>query len=223
MNLNKKTLIKALEKGLKDQHFIAFEDSFFGVSKLFIKIIKPNLFLTLGLETSRFEKDIFTGSFYLSKTTCWSCIWGDIPKESFKRIGALLSKTEKANFLGDDFEATVEDSWWNSNNTDVFNDFLEAIQTAEINFIIPELVDEINRSKDAIDLYELSMKVISMIRNKEIIEDLDLKFVPEKEIDNIPKKWFNAAEIVLRNNNEVINKNRVRLLASDAYRMNVLS
>jgi hypothetical protein len=48
-------------------------------------------------------------------------------------------------------------------------------------------------------------------------------FIPKKEIDNIPQKWFQAAEIVLKNYEDSINSHQVKRLAADAYRQYILS
>ncbi|MDQ1161350.1 hypothetical protein QE422_001718 [Chryseobacterium sp. SORGH_AS 447] len=219
----KRKLITEFENSLKEQDYIYFKDSFLGATALFVKKINPNLFLTLGLETSRYEKDIFTASLYLSKTTCWSCIWGDIPQESFNRIGFLLNENDKNRFLGVDYEPGVKDIWWNIYSPNTHSKFIDAIQEAEIKFITPELIKDIYESSDVSILYELATNVIDLIKNRDHrLSDFDFRFTLEKQIDNIPDVWFKSAEIVLSQSEEATNKNRIKLLASDAYRINAV-
>ncbi|ALR29408.1 MULTISPECIES: hypothetical protein [Chryseobacterium] len=80
---------------------------------LFIKKIKPDLYLTLGLNISRCNKNTFTGSFYLSKITNFASVWGDIPDNSSVRISSILNENEKRRFLGGEYEPN--DRWWNTN------------------------------------------------------------------------------------------------------------
>ncbi len=218
MNLNKKKLINELERGLTKQGFVEFKETFLGADGFFVKKIQPNLYLSLGLVISRFEKENFTGSFYLSKTTCWSCTWGDIPKNSYQRIGFLLNDRKKTSLLGADYEV-VEDNWWNATSPNAFDNFINAVQVAEINFITPELIQDIEKSSDVTNLYELASKVITKIKEKKDNEDLEFQFTPLKEVDNVPRVWFQKAEIILKENKQIVNQNKVRLLASDAYRI----
>ncbi|MDR6403281.1 MULTISPECIES: hypothetical protein [Chryseobacterium] len=75
--------------------------------------------------------------------------------------------------------------------TNVYENFLNAIQCAEINFITPELVEAINKSNDVAILSELSTNVISTVKSKDKrLEISHLMFTPPVEINKIPVIWF---------------------------------
>ena len=80
---------------------------------------------------------------------------------------------------------------WEENNLEKLEELF--------NFIICEMVE----TKDA-------------VKNKKIC--CILEFQPNKIIDEIPFIWFEAAESVIRDNNGILNKNTVKLLAADAWR-----
>ena len=222
MSLNKEKLIEELEDGLIIQGFVQFKESLLGASGFFVKKIHPDFYLSLGLEISRYDEDHLTGSFYLSKTTCWFCTWGDIPKNSYKTIGSLLNDKEKIKLLGEEHEP-VMNVWWDANSQNAFNNFLKTIQIAEINFITPELVQSINESSDVSVLHGLAQAVIAKVIQKKNIQNLKFQCTPSKLVDDIPKIWFQTAEAVLIENKVTINQNKVRLLASDAYRIYTLN
>lgn len=45
----------------------------------------------------------------------------------------------RKRFLGEEYQPNMVDRWWNTNSTNVYENFLNAVQCAEINFIIPQL------------------------------------------------------------------------------------
>jgi hypothetical protein len=224
MSLNKKKLISEVERGLNEQGFTLFKNSLTKTDGLFIKKIKPDLYLTLGLNVSRFGKNTFTGDFYLSKTTNFASVWGDIPNNSYVRISSVLNENEKKRFLGEEYEPNMVDRWWNTNSTNVYENFLNAVQCAEINFITPELIKAINNSNDVAILSELTTNVISTVKSKDKrLKISHLMFTPPMEINNIPVIWFKATELILSESKETLDKKEVNLLASDAYRTYILN
>lgn len=85
MKLTKAKLINATQDKIKNLGYKLFVDSITGADGLFIKRIRDEYFLSLGLERSNYYDSKFSASFYLSKTTIWGAWWGDIPKESYQR------------------------------------------------------------------------------------------------------------------------------------------
>ena len=83
-----------------------------------------------------------------------------------------------------------------------------------------KLLNDIKQSRDANLLYKLSYETINKVDN---LPNTTYSFIPKKEIDNIPQKWFQAAEIVLKNYEDSINSHQVKRLAADAYRQYILS
>jgi len=51
------------------------------------------------------------------------------------------------------------------------------------------------------------------------IENLNFtySYLPDKDINGIPMRWFKASEHVLKKQNGILNKNTVKNLASDAF------
>ncbi len=47
---------------------------------------------------------------------------------------------------------------------------------------------------------------------------IEYQFIPDAKIGDIPADWFKAAEIALKNNDAILNKNTVKRLAADAWR-----
>ncbi len=64
-------------------------------------------------------------------------------------------------------------------------------------------------------MHDDSVKVMEIVDNLPINDNYE--FIPVKEIDDIPMKWFMAAEKALRSSNGIVNKNAVKYLALDAF------
>lgn len=220
MKLSKKTLIRLVKPQLIAMGFTEFKDSIFGTSGLFINKVDHGLYLSLGMNIHRFYESLFTCDLFFSRTTrIYSC-WGDIPRNCCMRPGYLLNNDELLKYSkGEDM---APDIWWDASNEDDINNFFKVL-----NLTIPRhtannlLINLLYESDDLTRLCELSSLVIEMIRCGELDDHYPYSFIPCREIDNIPMKWFCAAEIILRK--ERINEtkylsNLVKQLAADAYR-----
>ena len=214
MKLTKTKLEKILTPSLESMGYTKFKDTISGFQGLYVKKISLDLFLTLGTSISRYFNDSFTGNFYLSKSTRIGSIWGDIPKKSYERIGFLLTDEELDNYR--DEGSQLRDIWWKAFAPSSVDDFLFRVKQCEPR-ICNDLIlrEEIEKSIDVKKLHELSIKVMEIVDN--LPEQCNYKFIPPKEIDGIPMKWFMAAEKVLCSSKSVINKNTVKDLASDTY------
>lgn len=221
MKLTKAKLIKETKDKLNKLGYIQLKDTNSGSDGLYAKVIGDDLFLTLGLVISRYYDAKFTASFYLSKTTIWSAMWGDIPKDSYKRIGAFLTKEERKILLSsEDAQEGVNDAWWNDDAGSI-SSFITTVGITENRFLgQADLLDRIEKSSEVNKLAFFSSQVIKELNN---VEDKYIySFTPKKEVDGIPLRWFEAAERVLFKEKAILNINTVKRLAVDAWRQNYL-
>jgi hypothetical protein len=219
MSLTKSKLLKHTKSELSKLGYIQLEDASIGSDGLYAKLIADNLFLTLGLVISRYYDTKFTASFYLSKTTIWSALWGDIPKDSYKRISVFLTKEERRTFLSEEYtKEGIVDGWWDD-SADSISDFISTVKITESRFVDQaDLVDRIENSEEVNKLQYLSSQVIKEIVSDKDEEAFTYHFIPEKNIFNIPLIWFRAAERVLSTEKAILNANTVKRLAADAWR-----
>lgn len=220
MKLTKSKLLKITKEMLMKFGYQEFKDTQTGASGLFIKLINENYFLTLGLILSNYYDTRFTASYYLSKTTRWGSMWGDIPRESYERIGSFLTKEERQLLLNEEHNKEgVTDAWWDSNNEREINHFLKTIELTEKRFLNQEkLFSKIEKSSEVSELANYSISVIGLVTQSNTTEQIDYRFTPIKPIDDVPLDWFKAAEIILLKQNGILNANTVKLLAVDAWR-----
>lgn len=223
MKLTKAQLLKATKNKIQKLGYTEFKDTITGANGLFIKVLDNNFFLSLGLEISGYYNSMFTASFYLSKTTRWSSIWGDIPCESFERVGTFLTKSERKEFLNVEFtKEGIIDAWWNGFEEKEIENFLKVVEITENRFLSQnDLFSKIENSKEVYELVEYASSVKALV-NKNDINDFVYKFVPSKTINNIPIEWYKAAEKTIINKEGILNENTVKILAADAWRQNQL-
>ncbi len=215
MKLTKQKLISFLKPALTNMGYSEFKDSSTGSQGLYVKKIN-GMYLCLGTIISRYEDAQFSASFYLSKTTRWGSIWDDIPRNSYQRISFFLKEGERELLLNEDDHKGF-DAWWDASDESNISNFLKVVEITESRFINQNtLIDEINRSKEVIRLSNLVKDTIAAIKSGKIGNNFD--FLPNKEIDEVPMIWFKAAELTLKKNQEVLNKNLVKLLATDSWR-----
>lgn len=223
MKLTKSKLIKLTELGLKELGYKEVKDTITGAQGLYIKKVKVGFYLTLGLTISRYYDSLFTASFYLSKTTIWSAVWGDISKNSYQRIGHFLTTEDRGRLLNKEYSLeNVRDAWWDINDNSAIVYFLESVQIAEERFLDqPNLFYDIERSEEINRLSRLATSVIKKMDLNEITK-YEYQFVPEKPIDGIPLEWFKLAERVIVEESGILNYNTVKRLAADAYRQKLI-
>jgi len=217
MKLNKAKLIKATSEELGNLGYTQIKDTLTGAQGLFIKLINKTYLLSLGFTISRYNDSRFTASYYLSKTTRWASVWGDIPEQSYQRSGRFLKKEERKLYLDDEHnEEGVIDAWWAGDKEGV-KDFIEVVKITEPRFLDQEeLFKKIDNSIDIKKLTEYSSYVFKLLDNA-VDEEYNYQFVPQKEIDNIPMQVFKAAERTLAKKKGVLNQNTVKALAADTW------
>lgn len=218
MKLSKAKLIKQVKPHLERLGFTEFKDTIEGTQGLFIKKINEFYYLSLGLSIHRYYDTAFTGDYYLSKTTRWGAVWGDIPDKSYERPSFLLTQDERSIYPTDEINVKGSyDIWWDGSDEQSVLDFLRVIELTESRFVNQiELINQIEHSQDVKTLSEYANKV------KDTVWFINLKdsysFLPSKEIDDIPMSWFMASEVLLKKNNGILNSNTVKQLAGDAFR-----
>jgi hypothetical protein len=223
MKLTKNKLIRITKNGLRKFGYIEVRDTITGAQGLYVKLVNDNFFLSVGLTISKYYDSMFTASFYLSKTTTWSAVWGDIPESSYRRIGRFLLKEERSKLLSEEYAREgVVDAWWDASNEQMASNFLEALQISERRFLEqPYLFNNITTSKEVNKLANLAKLVIADI-DFNSKNDYNYKFIPKKSIDDIPMEWFKTAERIIAQKKGNLNANAVKLLAADAYRQKMV-
>jgi len=219
MRFSKAALVKETRDVLFKFGYYEMKDKFTVADGLFAKELDNGLFLTLGFTISRLYEDRFTASYYLSRTTIWAALWGDVPKECYKRIGHYLSRAER-KLLAPQENEEQSDVWWDF-DAEAIARFLQAIQLTEDRFLNQDgLINQVNESSEVNRLHYLSKKVVEgYLSNR--LPDRVLRFTPKKD-KFIDVRWFELAEITLLDENEIVNKNTVSRLAADAYRQTYL-
>jgi hypothetical protein len=218
MKLKKRNLLDKTRDTLINCGYSETNDTFFGADGLFIKRISGDFFLSLGLVISQLYDLKFTASYYLSKTTRWGSVWGDIPRESYKRVGYFLTQEERIQLLPEeDDNEGVRDAWWNGIDKKSIDNFIITIQITEKRFLEqPDLFKKIEESVEIKELVEYA-EIVNRNVTIKTLDESSFRFVPLKPINNIPIDWFKAAELAISEKGGVLNANTVKLLAADAY------
>jgi hypothetical protein len=224
MKLNKKKILSIVGKDLQELGYSKFEDGFFGSDGLFIKKVSDGLLLTLGLIISSNYESKFTGAYYLSKTTRWGSIWGDIPNESYRRVGFFINDSEKKHLFNEDDNIDgVKDAWWDASNAESVSRFLSAIKISESRFVgQQELIHKIDKSVEGNMLIELASVVHNLVQSG-VDKGGNFQYIPTKTIKDIPIEWFKAAEMAIINSRGILNVKTVKLLAADAWLISRMS
>ncbi|PLK42102.1 hypothetical protein [Emticicia sp. TH156] len=222
MKLSKAKLIKLVKPKLLDLGFTEFRETTEGTQGFFVKKLRNELYLSLGLIKHRYYESAFTGAFYLSKTTRWASLWGDIPSESYKRPGYLLTDEERSIYPENELNTKgTYDIWWNGNDEKSVLDFLRVIELTEPRLLNHfGLIQKIEQSQEVQTLSNYSEAVKKIVSSNQI--NGSFSFLPPKEVDEIPIIWFKASEKVLKESKGIVNLNTVKLLATDAYRQKQL-
>lgn len=221
MKLTKKVLLAKNKEGLERLGYRELTDNITMADGLFIKQIEGGLFLSLGMIISKYYNVRFTASFYLSKSTIWGAVWGDIPRNSYMRIGHFLTEEERKRLLSDEFcKEGVVDAWWDAEDENAPEKFLDAVKISEDRFLDQKgLIVMIENSLEIATLEKMSKQVINQMLEPRSVS-FDYKYIPKTAKGSITLDWLKAAERVLFYNQENLNKNTVARLAADAWRQN---
>jgi len=220
--LTKKKLISLTKKGLSYLGYTPIKTTIIPAQGLYIKTV-GELYLSLGLTIHRFYDCKFTGDYYLSKITSWATYWGDIPKNSYCRVGQFLTEEERGDLLHKDQSKVGIDAWWDLDDEGAVENFLEAVRITESRFVNQEgLIDAIAHSKDIDEMWKLGQSTLDIVTANALSAG-DFKFTPNKSIDDIPLEWFMAAEQAIKTEGIILNVNTVKNLAARAYVQNTLA
>lgn len=216
MKLSKARLTDMVRGQFEKLGFRLFTNTVLPPKGLFVKRVEHDIFLSVGLTISRFYDSQFTADYYLSKSTRFGSTWGDIPKDSFTRIGFLLKDDERENILDEKYRI-IKDAWWdaaNLNNVKSFFKVLEITQTR-----MGENFDLINRIRKSQDLNIMASHVNKLyaVLNSNFDSQYVFSHQPIKEIKYVPSPWFQAAEIALNETGGILNRKTVELVAIDAW------
>lgn len=221
MKLTKAKLTSKVKAPLAILGYTFFKESISDAQGFFSKKLENGFYLTLGLTIHRYMESDFTGNFYYSKTTRWSSVWGDIPKESYERPGFLMS-TEEGKVYFDTENEKLRDYWWDGFNDSSVASFIEVIKFTESRlYKDPLLTQKIEDSLSVSQLKNYADEVKKFVISIEKL-NLSYSYLPDKEIDGIPIQWFKASEYILKMHEGILNKNTVKALASDSFIQNIL-
>ena len=218
MKLTKNKLCNILKPHLHKMGYIWFKDSYI-TDGCFCKLVDSNLYLSLCLNISRYSSSLFTADYYISTTNTIACIYGDIPKGCYKRIGFLLTDDELKLYFPKEYSLGYKpkDVWWSGFVVNEISNFIQIIQLTESRITTDTaLLQEILNSKTISNLQIRSKVTKDIFRQENFLDNLE--YTPSKEIDNIPINWFKAAETSLKKFNIKCNKQMVINLASTSYR-----
>ena len=216
MKLTKKKLISIVKPRLEKLGFKHFPDSNSLFQGTFVMKVDENMFLTLSLTIDRYYDSKFTGTYYLSPTTNAGTTWGDIPKDSSKRPGYILTDDEFVKYSKTG-NLIARDIWFDGYDDSELNMFEEIIALTYKRFSCDcELRNRIYQSKDVQFLSKIAQETIETVKMSEFADNLE--FIPEKDLHGVSIEWFKAAETVIRKEEYYLNKNTVIDLAFDAYR-----
>lgn len=220
MNLTKKKLITMVQPMFDRLGFVRFSATISKNSSLFVKKVDEGLFLTIGMNIHRFYDSMFTCDMYLSRTTNFACLWGDMPRSSYSRPGRFLTKAELECYSQDG--DNVADIWWDAGEAASVQSFSKVLQIAvERMSNDKQIIHDLFLSHDVEVLYEFSHSVKDICTSKKLIPDGSFHKIPSKELDGIPMCWFCAAELALTNTS-FFNERWVKYIAADAYRQFML-
>lgn len=216
MKLTKAKLIAKVKSPLEKLGYIFFKEPISSAQGFFSKRLDNGFYLTLGLTISRYMESEFTGSFYYSKTTRWAAVWDDIPQESYVRPGLLMSTEERKVYFNTE-NKKLRDYWWDGLDDSSIASFVEVIKFTESRLYKDRLLTK--RIEDSLSVSQLKNYADEVKKLVSEIEKLNFtySYLPDKEVNGIPQRWFKASEYVLKKQNGMLNKNTVKNLASDAF------
>jgi len=218
MKVTRKQLYKQLIPFFEDLGYTYFKDTISAASGLFAKKIDNNLYVSIGITTSNLYYNSFTCNMYMAQSLDFGLMYKGILMQCFPRPGNYLTEEELISFRGT--ESKLTDIWWQSDDINSIESFKMAVRLAEPRFVNNlELRKKIINNEGAIHQHNLTNRVKMLV--KKGIPKFETQFVPEKEKDGIPLIWFETAEFVQKEVDDLF-KMSVLSLAADSYRQYIL-
>ena len=175
---------------------------------LYAKKIKPDYFITFGLEKSTLYDKVYNGSFYFSKHLTWNLMLPDFPVECSSRVSQFLTAEEQREVMKDPFNIR----WWDFEG-DGLSKFIVAVFIVEKRFLSQsDLFSKID-SWGSLNEY---MKLLKLIIDSIDFDLNDPYFIVSYDI---PMDWSDKVKAVLELNGIKFNKNLLKRYAYDTYRL----
>ncbi|MBL9039372.1 MAG: hypothetical protein JNG84_12715 [Archangium sp.] len=211
-----------LGPALTELGYTTFPSSFDDAPGVFAKRVGGGLVLTLGLTRSD-DGTRFTGSYFLSKSTRWGAVWGDIPVESLERVAARLTGDERRRLLESEYHSeAVRDGWWDGRAESSGRSFSTAVALTESRFLAQaDLALRVQKSVELHELAESAWAVSELVKRPQGPGPFPYRFTPGRAVDRVGREWFQAAERVLVERGAPSSKT-VTALALDAWRLQQL-
>lgn len=217
--LTMKALRDVLRPSILEEGYMELRESYGGT--VFCKMLPNGMFMTMALEKSDLYDFSWTASMYMGLTTDIGAVYYDIPNDSYIRVTQLLTAEEKVSCGLE----PVNDPWWFSLDDSVVKAFRFALCLSESRLSSDDIIIKaIQSSVTAKGLKERNHKIINSYLNYH--GGYVCKYGPTHDHLGVPVKWYEAAEIILRDSNQVKEKDLRRYIlgaAMSAYREYVLS
>ncbi len=217
--MTKKQLIRSLSDALIARNYTVVVGSTPGAAAVHMKIWN-GLRLLVSLEFSHHRKDWFSGSLFLSKTTCFAYLLPGFPAQAYRRIGEFLTRSERHDLLDKEFHHTgIVDAWWVGFTDATCKSFITSHDLAVPRFLSqPQLIDQINGCKELTKHMDMVEETIRYAKRPTERRE-SLEFQPSKPKLRIAAPWFHGAELAIRHREpRLISTDYVELLAIDAWR-----
>lgn len=134
--MTKKKLSNLLEIGANKQGYHPVTGKTYGAFLHLYKRTASGLVLNLGILSSRFFDESFTGAFYLSSTFTWGYMPPGFPHAAYARIGSFLDSGERCQWLPSEFaKPDIVDAWWTPYSENNVLRFCQALAVAEDRFL----------------------------------------------------------------------------------------
>lgn len=176
-----------------------------------------DLYLTLGVETSRLSKEAFTGSLYLAPAFSWSYAPPDgFPEKAYARVGELLTPAERKE-VEPTATAKQADVWWKGFTAGNARSFAEAAAKAAKRLLDTKgLADKARKAPAMRELMEQLEAVREAAKKSPRSANRHLAKV--KREDGVPEAWYQAAaELAAGRFDDYNHKDGIKMLAEEAW------
>jgi|UniRef100_UPI003784E097 hypothetical protein len=210
--MTKKKLSDLLEVGADKQGYRPVAGKTYGAFLHLYKRTTSGLVLNLGIQSSKYFDQSFTGAFYLSPTFTWGYMPPGFPHVAYARIGSFLDSGERCQWLPPEFaKPDIVDAWWTPYSEDNALRFCQALAVAEDRFLQqPGLAEAVLNAAAIKNHMALLRETVEFARTQlrvESAKDIPLSTLEESAILALQKLDPQRA-----------NKNVSSFLALDAFR-----
>ena len=194
------TILKTVYPAIEKLGYSYLKDIAVGAPLVFAKKSKDDLFFILLIGREISDKDFFSIEISLSPSLNAGLTGRDIPSCSIRPLGV---------------------KFWTLEMLSINSSLTDCITHAESEMLLDEaMIKELKRSKKLLYEVQLEKWVISCYHEKEEsqLPLLDfIQYTPKESVGCIDLKWFIVAEVVLMMTWLRLDRDRVSLLATQAY------